>query len=510
MPADPGLLRTRLSPRVGLSLCVVLAVLGPLILVVMVNNSLHLLALASCSVMVISFPIVMRRKPDWFSSWNFLAYSVFLGVFIRSLYIVFDYPSPFAIQEVFLLGRPKEFLIWPAILVLVGLMCVTLGFVCGPRAVPPLRLKVFEFSQWNPWRFNGTICFLLVLSWTGIYFFIDQTTGWELTETNISGLRGTSVDLSEYRSYGYLRFLAGFSDTVCYLVIARVITDRKVRLSQVIVFLSSLATSILFQFFVSTRGTLAFLFVNMLALVYYFRGRKLPVSALLVIGFLALILVRVTTSYRAGGGYDTSENWLGGSGLREGSSTSSAQDLLRVADPIVLSGNLIEISKTAHILEAIPDRLPYEWGRTLLTGFFAWIPRELWPEKPVANVDNEIGRVVFGYDAYGASGVPPGLVAEMFWNFSFPGVIMGCLFLGYLLRVIEAYLSAYAGQRNITLLYVVSFMLLGLSFMGSSVTMVIIGWLVSFVPMYLVLHFITERRGKSLPDTPASDRTVRS
>lgn len=439
-----------------------------------------LVSLAACLLFVIALPFCSRRI-DWFSTWSFVFYSVFIGVFLRSIYITFDFPSSSAIQYMFLRGKPKEFLLEPMLIVLLGMSFMTLGYLAGPRVARKIAFRVFRLDCWSEKRFLFLVLFLQLLAGVGIYFFIIKTLGGlskGLLLENISVLRGVSPDLREYRAYGYLRWMASLSNIVCYLTVAKLISSRHPRFQDLILFLLSLASSLFFYVFVSSRSAVIFILINLLVISYYLRYRKLNFSMLMLVGIFALFFMRVLSTLRPG------------YGVPEASQQKSFS-LMTLIEPIVLNRNLIDVSKTAHIIKAIPQNLDYQWGQTLITFLFAWIPRSFWPGKPVVNIDNILGMVVFGSKTYGSGGLPPGIIAEMYWNFSFPGIIAGCFAVGYLLKIIDVNFKAYSSNRNIVLLYVTSFMQLGMFFIGSSFSPIVIGFLTSFFPLYIVLHIIT-------------------
>jgi oligosaccharide repeat unit polymerase len=157
-----------------------------------------------------------------------------------------------------------------------------------------------------------------------------------------------------------------------------------------------------------------------------------------------------------------------------------------------MNTNGIDVSKTAHIMSAVGRQLDFEWGWTLLNFFFIWIPRQVWPNKPV-NIDTMIGMQVFGAETYGAGAVPPGLIAEMYWNFWIPGVIVGCFLLGYFLRVVFTQFSAYSDNRNVVLWYVLAFMPLGAAFMGSGFSSALVSFMMTSIPLVIALYYITTR-----------------
>ncbi len=168
--------------------------------------------------------------------------------------------------------------------------------------------------------------------------------------------------------------------------------------------------------------------------------------------------------------------------------------ITKALEPAILTTNMIDVSKTAHIINAIPEKIDYQYGASLTTILIAWIPRELWPDKPVTNVDNTIGMKVFGASTFGSGGVPPGLIAELYWNFWIPGVLIGCFLIGFLLKVINQTIVCNIANQNVVIIYVVNFMFIGLSFVGSSFSSVLIGVLQTLIPSFIILSFITIKK----------------
>ena len=464
-----------LHKRRGIVLALVL-ILMMVMAIGIIAPSLLFIALAGLVIFTLMIPLIRTGEIDWFAPWSFVLYSGFIGIFLRSIYITFDIPSSSTINTVFLLGQPKEFLVWPMILVALGIGCLTFGYLAGPAVPRKLKFAIFESDRWSERRFWIIVTVLLILAWVGFYYFIQNSVE-ELSLDKLSGKRGVAADLSEYRSYGYLRWMASFSDLVFCLFVVKILSTRKIRILEISVALFALATSLLYDVFSSSRGGVAVLFLNVLAMAYYLRGRKVNIVRLIVALLIVLFAIKVLTIWRTSGQLDE--------GLRQASTVTE------VFDPVVLSVTLIDVSKTAHIVSAVPQSLDYQWGWTFSTIALAWIPRDWWPEKPVTNADTLVGQAVFGSTAYGAGAVPPGLIAEAYLNFSVPGVIICCFLCGFLLKTIYTHFREYSNNRNIVLLYVTSFMTLGMWFLGSSVTSVLIGCLSGFLPLLVLLTVIT-------------------
>ncbi|HOI94190.1 MAG TPA: hypothetical protein PK250_05725 [Syntrophobacter fumaroxidans] len=110
----------------------------------------------------------------------------------------------------------------------------------------------------------------------------------------------------------------------------------------------------------------------------------------------------------------------------------------KILDTMAGSMSFFAISKTSHILDAMPGKFDYQHGVTLLTWLFAPIPRTMWMEKPPVFIGAVMGQKVFETMEPGGEGaaIPPMIVAELFLNFGPLGVPVGMFILGYCLRLL--------------------------------------------------------------------------
>jgi hypothetical protein len=110
------------------------------------------------------------------------------------------------------------------------------------------------------------------------------------------------------------------------------------------------------------------------------------------------------------------------------------QDHLEGIDARLNQNDLV--GKSVDYLEIRKVR-PYGNGETLLTALIAPIPRILWPDKPGFGGS---GGIVSSYTGQGfAAGTSVGIgqVLEFYLNFGTPGVIIGFLIFGTVIRVID-------------------------------------------------------------------------
>jgi hypothetical protein len=94
-----------------------------------------------------------------------------------------------------------------------------------------------------------------------------------------------------------------------------------------------------------------------------------------------------------------------------------------------LKGNVtVIVAKTGHEVE-------FQHGRTIMSLLAAFIPRVLWPDKP----DTATGRMVnaeFFHLEQQDTNISPSHLGELYWNFGWPGALIGMAVIGGLLGTI--------------------------------------------------------------------------
>ena len=131
----------------------------------------------------------------------------------------------------------------------------------------------------------------------------------------------------------------------------------------------------------------------------------------------------------------------------------------------------------------VPDHEGYLFGASYLSLVTLPIPRGIWKDKPMV-IEAVVGRRFFRVNA----GVPPGGVAEAFWNFHIPGVVAVYFIFGGFMRWVA---TSYQRNRPVPAVIVVyAYTLFVLTPTGTS----IVGWLMGLVPMAFVLVIVGQYR----------------
>lgn len=98
-----------------------------------------------------------------------------------------------------------------------------------------------------------------------------------------------------------------------------------------------------------------------------------------------------------------------------------------------------------------PSEYGYLWGKTYWSSLFRFVPRAIWPEKPIG-IDTQVGINFWGHNV----GKPPGGVAEAYWNLGIVGVILVYSFYGAFLKWIFSLALANRHRPDIIVMYVVT------------------------------------------------------
>lgn len=454
--------------------------------------SLPLVALA-----IVLVPPLADKNYQLVSPWSFVILSVVLGVTARGLYIAFQYPDPRLIQRLFLLGESTEYFFWPTLVLVLGLVAMTVGYCARQRLRhfrPPLFVRT---AVWDERRMWLVVALLATVSVIAGWEFIMRHGGF--TPALLSAKRGLpGVELVQgFESHRHLAIMHdAFGLAAALIPFAYVLFSRS-RLRPgtmgiiAVLFLNAMAL----QFYISSRGGLVWTVLYGLG-VLVLSPRRVRWGALALVLITGLFMVQVMTVLRP---------------TRQQSVDLAIEaiDPASVIQPLVLNRNMLGIDKTAHIVNAVPDKLNYRYGGTVLNSMAAPIPRALWPGKPIIGNGKTIGAEIYGETR---SGVPPGFIAEAYWNLHIVGVLIGGLLVGRFLRWLANGTRRWTLHRNGALIYVISVMPLGFFIVGSEFMIAFIDPAMNAVVMSVSLIFITsswrswgQRRGRSRRGIERSD-----
>lgn len=136
------------------------------------------------------------------------------------------------------------------------------------------------------------------------------------------------------------------------------------------------------------------------------------------LGAVFVFLIAIATTLRSQGRRGTEIN-------------STFENLGQSFDTILLQlfsrPYFLTLDKTGLIIDWVQTNSAYLMGQSYFALLSTPIPRIWWPEKPNIRIGPHIAQNVYGNFT---SGIPPGMVAELFLNFSWLGIIFGMYGLG--------------------------------------------------------------------------------
>lgn len=106
------------------------------------------------------------------------------------------------------------------------------------------------------------------------------------------------------------------------------------------------------------------------------------------------------------------------------------------------------LDSLAVVIGRVPDEEPYTLGSELSFILVSWIPRALWPQKPIISVGKIFYEKFYPPIFHEGTAVAVTLPGEFYWDFGLAGVIMGMLFVGVLWRFFFEYLVRPKGNLS--------------------------------------------------------------
>jgi hypothetical protein len=193
----------------------------------------------------------------------------------------------------------------------------------------------------------------------------------------------------------------------------------------------ALAYAIPVNFFITGSRSSVFIAAVLFLMVWMLRHQKLPKGRVLLLGFSAVVLLSIMGEFRRSS-WDGRMRW---DVFLETSVTEAIDQTQEEAD------QRQNVQGGVPVMASVPEEVSFLKGKSYAGAVFFFVPRFIWEDKPRAsgglNAELILGRVE------GGGAVPIGPVAEAYWNFSVPGVVLIFFFYGIfhqgLVRTVRRY-----------------------------------------------------------------------
>ncbi|MFW6012085.1 MAG: O-antigen polymerase [bacterium] len=430
-------------------------------------------------VLILLAPQLFQRSYDLLAPLHFIALSAMFGVTLRSLYVVVV--DDRTTRELLLQGEPPEFLIPAVLLINAALACLVLGYLAPWPRIQLYRGRLPRRRGWSDRRVKVVAALLVAVGGACVALYLDRLDIQLGNLARLSAKRRLEVTGGEYgyAAMGYCLWGMSLLSYAFYLLWSQLVFSgrRLISLSGV----TTLAVGLLAAFppFLTSSRTGVMVLVIYAAIIWNYARRPLTARWLTGAVVAGLLVVTAMAGLRGLGG------------RMEPGSTSL--DAMAVPEAVLGNRNWLGVTKTAHLMEAVPDEIDYQKGKSFLTWLVAPIPRTVWPEKPVIRVGVTLGEDVFEKGRR-TSGVPPGFIGELYLNFGYLGVFGGMLALGMVLRMLYASFWPLLGSNpSALLLYTVLVFPLTLSLVSNDFSGVVINIARSLITLGVLLPLVRER-----------------
>jgi hypothetical protein len=239
------------------------------------------------------------------------------------------------------------------------------------------------------------------------------------------------------------------------------------------------------------------------AVAYWYARRRLPIRSLAVVTLIGIFVVfplyntfraqdrRLTSERRLEQTWKQVQDWDRGEYLEH----SLEQFFARMA----------VVTSPAAVMRAVPRWVDYQYGQTLSSAFLSFVPRVLWPGKPMLNTARQFGHI-FGLvnmvdtETYIACTLP----GEMYWNFGLPGVVVWAFLVGCLFRWIYRRFGEGGVDDGVRKALYIALLIQMLA--GDGQQALLVAGLVKTIVLYYGVVLVLKRMGWLVPaaDVPAA------
>jgi len=164
-------------------------------------------------------------------------------------------------------------------------------------------------------------------------------------------------------------------------------------------------------------------------------------------------------------------------------------------------------SAVEMIVAKTGNEVRYQHGYTLIPLATSFIPRIIWPDK----LDVQTGLLMdkeFQVTGTGEVYISPSHLGELYWNFGWPGALVGMFLLGTLLGWINGLCDMSAGSSVTRLLILaITIYQVGVRFEGSIASEYAV-WIRSVVGILIMHRLFARRRATRAADSSSSSRKV--
>ncbi len=453
-----------------LVLALIVSLLTWMTLVARNSDQFVVMSLGILGTALLSLPIFFRRDYDLFEPLTAVFFLFLLGAPIKLCYIATVGDANPYIAERLLNWRPLAELIPGLSIAICGIAFLVLGYSMPASGRRFHSLLFPGLSRWSGKRLH-VVCLLLFFFSAVCFVAFAASTGVSFSNFSAKRFTGDGQFSGEARVFSYTYYLyrlAAFSKFATYLSLVWLLKEKRWNHWLGLLFAMSALQTISLCIVMSSRAGVALLLIDVMVISYYLRGRSIKMIRVVAIGGVASVAIMGILAARV----------------------EAQHSVNQIVEKTMAGRDMMDISKTIHIINAVPSKIEYRNGEMLYGWATALIPRSIWPDKPMwMERGHYLLKNVYNSDSK-VAGIPPGYIAELYWNFGFIGVMIGMLLLGYVFRTAYMAFSPLSDNPAAVLLYTFFLTRFVLVTLGNDLASGGVKFLLDAVPMLMILLVI--------------------
>ncbi|MCW8924533.1 MAG: hypothetical protein OQK69_13055, partial [Gammaproteobacteria bacterium] len=428
--------------------------------------------------LICTFPIIFATSYRGKHSLILLFLAFYFGVFGIKDIASFVANEPISIYETNSLFSSGE------IAILAGAICFILGYAIVSKLYSEHRKGILT-KDWSHKHMGIVgICFWLI----GIYI----ETSLRLTILDMAANIGTT------HATGFLILLRYLQPLGSLILIYMVLTTRNKTMLGLLIFTMLMDFAVGFigdSKVIALRAPILYLFSFVLL------REKLPLVKTVVFVIIAGLMFNIFNSYRTSlhltkeTRIESYEN-IGAKLEKFADSDQSTgerftEGINYFADRITLK-NYVEF-----LMTRVGEDTKFLHGETIEPIIYAFIPRFIMPDKPATNILGQLFNNTFSLSQSSLTFIALSQVGELYWNYSWPGIIFGMMIIGAFMSLIAATLRLDKKQtlpRFLLLLMTVYLLIIGFeTAIAQSYTL----WARFFILLILINLLIPKQKGQN-------------
>lgn len=438
---------------------------------------LPFLTVPMLNIVLIPYSFYNSIRKDFFNPFLGVLVSLTIGTILRSFFIISPLESP--TKHYMLMGKSPDILILGIVHIYLGLIFLILGFIVAGSKIISLP-DIFKSNlAINQNKLIYISYFIIILGIFSIFLYL-RALGLNFVtlifSDSISEKRFMQLEDGGYTSLAYFRKIVDLVKFVFFILCIYIISNRFFSKKFLIYSLTVLTglISIFFNFINSNRGQAGWTILIVFVIIYYIKGKIS--KKILVPGVIIVISLLMTMTF-----------------LRRVSSKNENVEIENPLTIVVGSLNFLGIGKASYIASSIPEKMEFQYGRTLVLWMAAPIPRVIWPGKPEISIGKVIALEIYEKidENSKAGGVPPGFITELYMNFGIPGIVIGMFFLGYFIKILYNSLVSVRSNNAFALLIYILILrgVLG-NLLAGDLSRIVVDILSTLIPLFIIFKFI--------------------